>query len=162
MLYCRFSCADQIITTNLNASYPFISWPGNVTIDCALEQQNIIFECITLNCSHPPVLFIGESRENVVNYHTVHDCIWGRPPSAIREEGIWILRKTLSVQDIVNASARVNVQPELIRVWCDTGDDQTEKGYIHLMNLPTQHSTSVCYVKCRIRNVLQNMEHNNS
>ena len=75
-----FSCADQIITTNLSASYPFISWPGNVTVDCALEQQNIIFECITLNCSHLPVLFIGESRENAVVYDIVHDCIWGRPP----------------------------------------------------------------------------------
>ena len=136
-----FSFADQIITTNLSVSYPFISWPGNVTIDCALEQQNIIFECIALNCFHPPVLFIGESRENAVDYHADHDCIWGRPPSTTREEGIWILHKTLSVEDIINASATVNIQPRLMRVWCDTGDDQTEKGYIH-MNLPPEHSTT--------------------
>ena len=99
------------------------------------------------------MLFIGESRENAEHYDADHDCIWGRPPYTTREEGIWILRKTLSVEDIINVSARVNVQPELIRVWCDTGENQTEKGYIHLMNLPTQHSTSIlCYVKCRIRN----------
>ena len=89
------------------------------------------------------MLFIGESEENAVYYDAVHDCIWGRPPYTTREEGIWILHKILSVEDIINASAslRVNAQPELMRVWCDTSENQTKKGYIHLKNLPTQHST---------------------
>jgi hypothetical protein len=75
---------------------------------------------------------------NAVHYDADHDCIWGRPPSTSREEGIWILHKSFTVQDIIRTAADVNVPPELIRVWCDTGEHNTEKGYINLMNLPPQ------------------------
>ena len=131
------SCADPVITSNLSATYPFIKWPGNVTVNfSAIRQHELTFECISFDCSHPPLLLIGEQPEI---YHP-DNCIQRHSTSS--EEGIVILRKTLSLQDILNIYyATVNTRDDkLIQVWCDTSDHDTERGYIHLINLPPQHS----------------------
>ena len=130
-------CADPIITSNLSATYPFVKWPGNVTVNfSAIRQHELTFECISFGCSHPPLLFVGEKPE----IYRPDNCI--QRPSTSSGEGLWILDKTLSLQNILDIYyATVNTRNDkLIQVWCDTADHDTKRGYIHLINLPPQHS----------------------
>ena len=141
-----FSYANQVTTRNLTATYPFIRWPGNVTINHVTTNQELIFECITLNCSHPPLLFIGDHggyRPSLQDDDP--DCIWGHPHSRSRDEGIWIFRKSLSLQEILTVSsiAATATLDTRIPVWCSTGDHNTERSYIHLISnlTPTNFTT---------------------